>query len=98
MVSPDTDRRQVWIQAKACCLTIVWSGVVSLVAYKIVDLVIGLRVRKRKSAKAWTSPRTARPPTQVKPAGLGGDAEGLPAGSPFSWHPCHAAVARPPSA
>jgi Amt family ammonium transporter len=25
-------------------LTIVWSGVVSLVAYKIVDMVIGLRV------------------------------------------------------
>jgi Amt family ammonium transporter len=25
-------------------ITIVWSGVVSLVAYKIVDLVIGLRV------------------------------------------------------
>jgi Amt family ammonium transporter len=25
-------------------VTIVWSGVVSLIAYKIVDLVIGLRV------------------------------------------------------
>ncbi len=35
---------QVWIQLKAVVLTIVWSGVVSLVAYKIVDLVIGLRV------------------------------------------------------
>ena len=35
---------QVWIQLKAVLLTIVWSGVVSLVAYKIVDLVIGLRV------------------------------------------------------
>ena len=35
---------QVWIQAKAVLLTIVWSGVVSLAAYKIVDLVIGLRV------------------------------------------------------
>jgi Amt family ammonium transporter len=35
---------QVWIQAKAVLLTIVWSGVVSLVAYKIVDLTIGLRV------------------------------------------------------
>jgi Amt family ammonium transporter len=35
---------QVWIQAKAVLLTIVWSGVVSFVAYKIVDLVIGLRV------------------------------------------------------
>jgi Amt family ammonium transporter len=35
---------QVWIQAKAVLLTIVWSGVVSLVAYKLVDMVIGLRV------------------------------------------------------
>jgi len=35
---------QVWIQLKAVVLTIVWSGVVSLVAYFIVDKVIGLRV------------------------------------------------------
>ncbi len=35
---------QVWIQLKAVILTIVWSGVVSLIAYKIVDMVIGLRV------------------------------------------------------
>ena len=35
---------QVWIQAKAVLLTIVWSGVVSIVAYKIVDLTLGLRV------------------------------------------------------
>ena len=34
---------QVWIQLKAVLLTIVWSGVVSLVAYKIVDRTIGLR-------------------------------------------------------
>ena len=35
---------QVWIQFKAVLLTIVWSGVVSLAAFKLVDLVIGLRV------------------------------------------------------
>ena len=35
---------QVWIQLKAVLLTIVWSGVVSIVAYFIVDKVIGLRV------------------------------------------------------
>jgi Amt family ammonium transporter len=34
----------VFIQAKAVLTTVVWSGVVSLVAYKLVDLVIGLRV------------------------------------------------------
>ena len=35
---------QVWTQLKAVLITIVWSGVVSLVAYKIVDMTIGLRV------------------------------------------------------
>jgi Amt family ammonium transporter len=37
---------QVWIQLKAVLLTIVWSGVVSVIAFKIVDLVIGLRVNE----------------------------------------------------
>jgi Amt family ammonium transporter len=46
MIAPDaySIAGQVWIQAKAVLLTVVWSGVVSVVAYKIVDLVIGLRV------------------------------------------------------
>ena len=35
---------QVWIQAKAVLITVVWSGVVSFIAYKVVDLTIGLRV------------------------------------------------------
>ncbi len=35
---------QVWIQLKAVLLTVIWSGVVSFVAFKIVDMVIGLRV------------------------------------------------------
>jgi ammonium transporter, Amt family len=35
---------QVWVQAQAIGTTIVWSAVVSLVAYKLVDVVIGLRV------------------------------------------------------
>jgi Amt family ammonium transporter len=35
---------QVWIQAKAVLTTVVWSGVVSCIAYKLVDMVIGLRV------------------------------------------------------
>ncbi|RZL11573.1 MAG: ammonium transporter [Rubrivivax sp.] len=46
MIAPDaySIAGQVWIQLKGVLLTIVWSGVVSLIAYKIVDLVIGLRV------------------------------------------------------
>jgi len=35
---------QVWIQTKAVLTTIVWSGVVSFIAFKLVDMVIGLRV------------------------------------------------------
>lgn len=35
---------QFLIQLKAVALTLVWSGVVSVIAYKIVDLVVGLRV------------------------------------------------------
>jgi ammonium transporter, Amt family len=35
---------QVITQAKAVLLTIVWSGIVSVIAFKIVDLTIGLRV------------------------------------------------------
>jgi Amt family ammonium transporter len=46
MVAPDaySIAGQVWIQAKAVLITIVWSGVVSFIAYKVVDLTIGLRV------------------------------------------------------
>ena len=46
MVTPEaySIANQVWIQAKGVLITIVWSGVVSLIAYKIVDVVIGLRV------------------------------------------------------
>jgi Amt family ammonium transporter len=35
---------QVWTQAKAVLVTVVWSGVVSFVAFKLVDLTVGLRV------------------------------------------------------
>jgi Amt family ammonium transporter len=46
MTTPDaySIAAQVWIQAKAVLITILWSGIVSVVAYKIVDLTIGLRV------------------------------------------------------
>ena len=46
MIAPDAYSigAQVLTQAKAVGVTLVWSGVVSVVAYKIVDLVIGLRV------------------------------------------------------
>ena len=37
---------QVWIQLKGVLITIVWSGVVAFIAFKIVDLTIGLRVNE----------------------------------------------------
>ena len=50
MVAADayTIAGQVWVQAKAVLITIVWSGVVSVIAYKIVDLTIGLRVTEEQ--------------------------------------------------
>jgi Amt family ammonium transporter len=39
---------QVWVQTKGVLITIVWSGVVSFVAFKLVDLVIGLRVTEEE--------------------------------------------------
>src|SRR6185437_8735471 len=35
---------QLWIQAKAVGVTLLWSGVVAFIAYKLVDFTIGLRV------------------------------------------------------
>ena len=39
---------QVWIQLQAVITTIVWSGVVSVIAYKLVDIVVGLRVTEEE--------------------------------------------------
>ncbi|MGB4924810.1 MAG: ammonium transporter [Candidatus Nitrotoga sp.] len=39
---------QVWIQAQAVLTTIIWSGVVAFVCYKIVDMTIGLRVKQEE--------------------------------------------------
>ena len=46
MIAPDvySIATQVWTQLKAVLITVVWSTVVSVIAYKLVDLVIGLRV------------------------------------------------------
>jgi ammonium transporter, Amt family len=39
---------QVIVQAKAVGVTVIWSAVVSLIAFKLVDLVIGLRVTEEE--------------------------------------------------
>ncbi|MGM9513121.1 ammonium transporter [Roseateles sp. DB2] len=50
MIAPDaySIAGQVWTQAKAVGVTIVWSAVVSVIAYKVVDLTIGLRVSEEE--------------------------------------------------
>ena len=35
---------QVWIQIEAVAITLVWSGVISFIIYKLIDMTIGLRV------------------------------------------------------
>ncbi|OFZ67252.1 MAG: ammonia channel protein [Betaproteobacteria bacterium RBG_16_56_24] len=37
---------QVWVQAQAVLTTVIWSGVVAFICYKLVDLTIGLRVKE----------------------------------------------------
>src|SRR5882724_1679074 len=39
---------QVWIQLKGVLTTIVWSGVVAFIAYKVADMVVGLRVSEEE--------------------------------------------------
>ena len=48
VTNPDGIGAQVWIQLKAVLLTIVWSGAASLIAYKVTDLVVGLRVTEEE--------------------------------------------------
>jgi Amt family ammonium transporter len=48
-VSPDYSiAGQVWIQFQGVLTTLIWSGVVAFIAYKIVDLLIGLRVTEEE--------------------------------------------------
>jgi Amt family ammonium transporter len=39
---------QVWIQFKGVVVTIVWSGIAALIAYKVADMVVGLRVAEEE--------------------------------------------------
>ena len=49
-LTPDTFAMgaQVWIQTKSVLFTIVWSGVVAFIAYKIADMTVGLRVTEEE--------------------------------------------------
>jgi len=39
---------QVWVQAQAVGVTIIWTGIVALIAFKIADLIVGLRVTEEE--------------------------------------------------
>jgi Amt family ammonium transporter len=44
-VAPDYSiASQVWVQLQGVITTVIWSGVVAFIAFKLVDLIIGLRV------------------------------------------------------
>jgi Amt family ammonium transporter len=45
---PYSIAHQLWVQAEAVGVTIIWSAVVAFVAFKVVDLVIGLRVTEEQ--------------------------------------------------
>lgn len=46
-VAPDYSiASQLWIQSQGVIVTLIWSGVVSFIAFKLVDIVIGLRVKE----------------------------------------------------
>ena len=48
-VTPDYSiASQVWIQFQAVATTLIWSGVVAFIAYKLVDIVVGLRVKEEE--------------------------------------------------
>ena len=42
---------QIWAQAKSIMVTITWSGVVSFVALKVIDMVIGIRASEKDEEK-----------------------------------------------
>ncbi|MEN3278111.1 MAG: ammonium transporter, Amt family, partial [Massilia sp.] len=45
---PYSIAHQLWVQAEAVGVTIIWSALVAFVAFKLVDLVIGLRVTEEQ--------------------------------------------------
>ena len=48
-MAPDYDiAAQVLIQLQAVATTIVWSGVVAFICYKVVDVLVGLRVTEEE--------------------------------------------------
>lgn len=48
-VTPDYSiATQVWIQIQAVMTTVIWSGVVAFIAFKLIDMIIGLRVSEEE--------------------------------------------------
>ena len=48
-VTPDYSiASQLWIQAQGVLTTLIWSGVVSFIAFKLIDMVMGLRVKEEE--------------------------------------------------
>jgi len=65
---------QLWIQFKGVAVTFVWSGVVAFISYKIVDMIIGLRVPEEEEREGLdvTIARRGRVPDVRVPPGNSG--------------------------
>ena len=64
---------QVWIQAKAVGVTVIWSGVVAYLSYKVVDMVVGLRVSEEEEREGGMGyqVQTQACPTPLVPSRFG---------------------------
>jgi Amt family ammonium transporter len=73
---------QVLVQLESIGITVVWSGVVAFIGYKVADMTVGCAYRKSRSAKGWTSTATAKTPTTPDKT-LSPVAKSLPSGGFF---------------
>ncbi|STV59627.1 ammonium transporter [Klebsiella pneumoniae subsp. pneumoniae] len=53
---------QLLVQLESIAITVVWSGVVAFIGYKVADMTVGCACRKSRSAKGWTSTAMAKTP------------------------------------
>lgn len=44
---------QVMVQLESIAITVVWSGVVAFVGYKLADILVGLRVPEEQEREGW---------------------------------------------
>ena len=69
LAEPGMIAHQLWVQLEGVLLTIVWSGVVALIAYKIANALCGLRAGRPGARRAGRhQPRRIGVPQLIRPA------------------------------